>query len=462
MTLISTIILNWNREHLLRRTVESYLQTTSGAPVELFIVDNASTDGSRDCLRDLEQTHRTIRVMYLDPNIGGDAFNIAIAETQGQLIHMSENDQQFLPGWLDHVKAAFDVFPDLGQLSLHHDVPEDDEAWEAKPSHLRFKAGKILYEAHGNVGTSSILRGEIFRTHGVKVQTLEQGPFKFPADGALSDDVKRLGYWVAWSDRYHVRNLGHLVEEFDAHPDYYRSNYESKPWLGEAGWRARVEGQRQTPKPERRSVVFPHLHALPEKTMGAVNGKPARIWSMLDGWTGEIETLDFLYALVRLTKPAHALETGTWLGWSACFIGRAMKANGFGKLTTLETSTEAHAQALKNLSEQGVRDFVDARLESSMTYQAEARLSFVLFDSDTSLREAEFRRMRPWLEPGAVVVFHDTGPQHVVVGEAVRRLVSEGALVGVELPTPRGIFVGRTLSLRGAEPADPRSSVAQL
>ena len=204
-----------------------------------------------------------------------------------------------------------------------------------------------------------------------------------------------------------------------------------------------MDGQRQTPKPERNSVVFPSLHALPEKTTRDVDKKPARIWSMLDGWTGEIETLDFLYALVRLIKPVEALETGTWLGWSACFIGRALKANGFGKLTTLETNSEAHAVALKNLNEQGVADFVDARLESSQDYRPTAKLAFALFDSETSLRESEFRRMREWLAPGAIVAFHDTGPQHVVVGEAVRRLISEGAFVGLELPTPRGIFLGK-------------------
>jgi predicted O-methyltransferase YrrM len=120
-----------------------------------------------------------------------------------------------------------------------------------------------------------------------------------------------------------------------------------------------------------------------------------------------------------------------------------MKANGFGKLTTLETNSEAHEQALKNLREQGVGEVVEARLESSMSFKPSAKLSFALFDSETNLRETEFRRMQPWLAPGAIVVFHDTGPQHVVVGEAVRRLVSEGALEGLELPTPRGVFLGR-------------------
>ena len=50
--MISTIILNWNRADLLRKTVESYLETIKGG-FELFIVDSASIDASHDYLREL-------------------------------------------------------------------------------------------------------------------------------------------------------------------------------------------------------------------------------------------------------------------------------------------------------------------------------------------------------------------------------------------------------------------------
>ena len=51
--MISTIILNWNRAALLRKTVESYLETIKGG-FELFIVDSASIDASHDYLRELD------------------------------------------------------------------------------------------------------------------------------------------------------------------------------------------------------------------------------------------------------------------------------------------------------------------------------------------------------------------------------------------------------------------------
>jgi hypothetical protein len=108
-------------------------------------------------------------VVYLDENIGGEAFNVVIPLTRGDFIHLSENDQIFLPGWAEHAREAFAAFDTLGQLSLFSDTPTDEEAWEPKPSHLKFSRGKILYEAPNNVGTSSILRAPLFRERGIAI-----------------------------------------------------------------------------------------------------------------------------------------------------------------------------------------------------------------------------------------------------------------------------------------------------
>jgi predicted O-methyltransferase YrrM len=439
--MLSTIILNWNRADLLRMTVESYLATAS-CEKELFIIDNASSDESREYLRRLEQSV-DVKVIYLDENAGGEAFNLAIPLARGDLIHLSGNDQVFLSGWVEHVISAFDVFSDLGQLSLFSDTPVDTEAWAPKPSHLRFARGKILYEAHANVGGSSILRPELFREHGIKIKNLEHGKLRFPDDGSLSADVKAAGYWVAWSERYYVRNVGHEVQEFDARPKYYEENYTSKPWLGIEGWQERIAKQRSTPKPIRLSVAFPEREAIPEKTPPDVQGKPARLWSMFDGRTAEVEVLDFFFALTRLVKPAHVLETGTWLGLSGCAIAHALVMNGFGRLTTLEVNPEAHAVAQLNFKQENVERVVCSLLQSSMDFTPQNQFEMALFDSAIELRIAEFRRFRPWLTNGATVIFHDTAAHHQMVIAGVNELVKEGYLVGIDLPTPRGIFVGR-------------------
>ena len=52
------------------------------------------------------EDRRPVRVVYLDENIGGEAFNVVIPLTRGDFIHLSENDQIFLPGWAEHAREA--------------------------------------------------------------------------------------------------------------------------------------------------------------------------------------------------------------------------------------------------------------------------------------------------------------------------------------------------------------------
>jgi hypothetical protein len=445
--MISTIILNWNRDYLLKECVESYLDTV-GPQFELIIVDNASSDRSREYLGSL-RSGESIRTILLDDNMGGKALNLAIPLATGNLIHISENDQIFLPSWREHAEAAFGCFDDLGQLSLFSDTPTDSEAWEPKPSHLRFSKGKILYEAHTNVGTSSIIRAHLFREVGVQVENIEHGKLKFPNDYKLSEDIKAAGFWCAWSDRYYVRNVGHEVTEFAKNSAYYRGNYASKPWVGVAGWQQRIEQQNEISRPIRFSLALPTRIVVPEKTPLPVNGKPARLWSMFDGFTAESEVLDFLLTLTRLIKPSEVLETGTWLGLMSCAIGRGLVNNGFGHLTTLEINPEAHRAALENMASDDLTNVIDARLISSMEFIPDCQYDMAIFDSELALREAEFRRFRPYLNEGAIVVFHDTAPHHRVVADGLRTLIGEGAIVGIDLPTPRGIFIGKILAPLG-------------
>jgi predicted O-methyltransferase YrrM len=54
-----------------------------------------------------------------------------------------------------------------------------------------------------------------------------------------------------------------------------------------------------------------------------------------------------LYETVRDLKPHHCFEIGTWLGGgSTLMIARALRANGFGQLHTVEIDEEVHARAV--------------------------------------------------------------------------------------------------------------------
>jgi hypothetical protein len=436
---LSTVILNWNRSDLLERTLQSYLATVS-VPYELIVVDNGSTDDSLSLLARIRERHPRLRVIRLENNEGGEAVNKGVAETHGDFIHISENDIEYLPGWADKLLSVFAAFPRLGQLSLFGPVPSDDEIWELKPCALLHSKGQIVYEAAANVGTTCVIPRAVW-AQGIRMGSIkdEKRAVLFPDDATLSSDIKKLGYLVAWSDHYLVKNLGHTLEEFQKRFEYYRQAYEAKSWLGQEGWAERIEQWRSAPRPERSSWLFPSQKISPEKSNARPDCPQPQLWSMFDGWTGEVETVEFLHALVRLTKPAYCVETGTWLGYSAEAIGLALRKNGRGLLDTIEYDPEV--APLAKLRVASLADFVEVHNRSSLEFTPRHPIDFLLLDSALDIRVAELERYRRHLKPGALVIFHDARINNWQLERLVMPYIRAGILSALSLATPRGLLI---------------------
>jgi glycosyltransferase involved in cell wall biosynthesis len=242
--IISTVLLNWNREHLLRVTVDSYLATVT-VPYELIIVDNASTDGSRAFIEQVCQRDRRHRAVFRKRNDGGRALNGGLRLARGAFLHTTENDLEYLSGWDTELLRKFEAFPELGQLSVFGPEPDaaSGEIWEKHESERIARGDAVIYVARA-VGTSSVWRRELW-DGGVRWGTIlslggARSRSKLPADFSASLVIGERGYWVAWNDRYTVINWGHNVQEWQANPDYYLDNYRAKWWLGSDALRKRL------------------------------------------------------------------------------------------------------------------------------------------------------------------------------------------------------------------------------
>jgi predicted O-methyltransferase YrrM len=442
--LISTILLNWNRSVLLEQTLRSYAETVTG-PFELFVIDNGSSDDSRAVIEDARKYIADLQVLSLDENIGGEAYNLCLDRISGALVHLSENDYVYLEGWAEHVRDAFRCFPDLGQLSLSNGIRRDNQPGSVLPADLRFAHGTILYQARGNVVTTSVLRSLLFQKHEIRVRNYpwcNPEQMLLPDDRQLSADVKHAGYWCALSDRNYTRNLGHEIEEFERDPDYYFKNYSSKPWLGVDGWQKRNAELTTRLIPTRLSTVFPDAALQPERTIRDVAGKSAQLWSMFDAWTAESEVLDFLYALVHMVKPRSVIETGTWLGRAAIAIAAALRDNGFGQVASIELNVEAAATARQNIEAAGLTTFVSLHVGSVLDFEPACRYDFTFFDSSVP---NEFDRFHPYLEVGSTLLFQNISRAQGGGADTIQALIHAGILHGISFDTPRGLFVGKLL-----------------
>ncbi|PWB67656.1 MAG: glycosyltransferase family 2 protein [Deltaproteobacteria bacterium] len=111
----SVIVLNWNGKDLLGECVGSVLAQTF-QDFETIVVDNGSTDGSVEFLR--ERWDDRIRLVVLPSNEGfAGGNNAGIREAKGTFIVLLNNDTAADPGWLSALSGAIHRHPDAGMFT---------------------------------------------------------------------------------------------------------------------------------------------------------------------------------------------------------------------------------------------------------------------------------------------------------------------------------------------------------
>ena len=113
--LVSFVIPLFNNLALTRACVES-LQATlpNGLPYEIILVDDGSTDGTREWLATLAPP---FRVLLNERNLGyAVANNRAVAVARGRLLALLNSDLVLLPGWFDRLVEAHRSLADRAGL----------------------------------------------------------------------------------------------------------------------------------------------------------------------------------------------------------------------------------------------------------------------------------------------------------------------------------------------------------
>ncbi|MBI1767979.1 MAG: class I SAM-dependent methyltransferase [Bacteroidetes bacterium] len=115
-----------------------------------------------------------------------------------------------------------------------------------------------------------------------------------------------------------------------------------------------------------------------------------------------------LHDLIIKNGYKSALEIGTSTGHSTIWIAWAMSKTG-GKVTTLELSEKRHKQAIKNLTEAGLIEFVDAKLGNAheLVKQLPGTFDFVFSDADKDWYKQYFLDVTPKLTKGGCYTAHN-------------------------------------------------------
>jgi GT2 family glycosyltransferase len=129
--LVSFIISTHNRRDVLLDTL-AHVRMCGLAhdACEVFVVDNASSDGTADAVA---QDFPTARLIRLKRNRGACAKNEALRHARGRFIVFLDDDSYPMPGAISQMVRKFEVFPRLGAAVFTVNLPDGSRECSAYP-----------------------------------------------------------------------------------------------------------------------------------------------------------------------------------------------------------------------------------------------------------------------------------------------------------------------------------------
>jgi GT2 family glycosyltransferase len=109
---VSIIIVSWNARDYLVHCLNSISTETCRHPFEIIVVDNASADGSAECV---ERQFPKVRLIRSANNLGfAKANNLGIAQSRGSYLALINSDVKVLPDCLTRLVDFCEQHPEAG------------------------------------------------------------------------------------------------------------------------------------------------------------------------------------------------------------------------------------------------------------------------------------------------------------------------------------------------------------
>jgi len=146
--LVSVIVVNWNGAAFLRDCLAS-LERQTWKNLEFILVDNGSSDGSADIIRDWTGRVPNARALFLSKNSGFcEGNNLGFAQARGEWIALLNNDASAEPTWIEELIRYGDPANWIGMLG--------GKILFVEPKGVIDKAGHLIYWDGQNRGRGTM------------------------------------------------------------------------------------------------------------------------------------------------------------------------------------------------------------------------------------------------------------------------------------------------------------------
>jgi N-acetylglucosaminyl-diphospho-decaprenol L-rhamnosyltransferase len=214
----AAVVVNYEAGPLLVACVESLLADTSAGPPEVVVVDNASSDGSLDALRDRRPD---VPILATGTNLGyAAAANRGIEATTGPVVAVCNPDLRVEPGTAAALVGRLDDEADVGAVGPRILEPDG-----------------TVYPSARQLPTTLDAAG-----HGALGRLWPRNPFtrryrQLDADPAVARDVDWVSGAAVWLRRAAVEQIGGWDERYFM----YVEDVDLCWTLRRAGWRVAYE-----------------------------------------------------------------------------------------------------------------------------------------------------------------------------------------------------------------------------
>ena len=211
--LISVIVLNWNGRQFLKQCLGSIL-TQTYHPLEVLLVDNGSTDGSLEFVKEMVLD---VKVIANGKNLGyGGGNNVGIRSSRGQYIMILNNDTRLEPTCLEELQRSIETNDRYGAcaskiLFEHGDGRIDAAGLVVCPDGLAIGRGRWDLEDRYNAetevffasGCACLFRREMFEDIGV----YDEDFFAYGEDTDLGWRAQLAGWRCIYSPKAMVHHF---------------------------------------------------------------------------------------------------------------------------------------------------------------------------------------------------------------------------------------------------------------
>jgi len=221
---LSIVIVNWNTRDVLSQCLESIYGALPEQEIRVFVVDNASSDGSSDMVR---ERFPQVYLVENSQNVGfARANNQAIRNSHGRYVLLLNSDTIVKPGALDALVDFMDTHPQAGASGARLLNPDGSLQYSCSPAPSLAGEFKRLFHLPGVrpdgyysmhewdqsqarqvdviLGACLMLRRQALDQIGL----LDEDYFIYSEEVDLCHRIKSAGWKLYWVPQAQVMHLG--------------------------------------------------------------------------------------------------------------------------------------------------------------------------------------------------------------------------------------------------------------